>query len=137
MRGYRSGPFCRPEGQGLRTETQCLDRHAVVPWRGARGSPSEKGLPLACRGCKDVPRCGTYTRDNRTHVKSQAGVVRAVQEWLSEAQPGLQIYHTVENFTWQYLTEYGMDYDLVLTTTRNPSWFVVKPLPGQPLQDRS
>ena len=86
---------------------------------------------LACRGCSEVPRCGVYTEVNRNlegrKVSSQHGVVRAVQEWLAESHPYIQVHHTTEGFSRQSLEADGMDYDLVLTKTRNPSWFVVKP----------
>ena len=91
----------------------------------------EQGLPLRCRGCARVPMCGQYTEKSATgdakRAKSQAGVVRAVQEWLAEAQPQLELHHTAENFTIDGLGADGMSFDLVLTKTRNPSWFVVKP----------
>jgi hypothetical protein len=52
--------------------------------------------------------------------------VRAVQEWLAR-HPELEVYHTIENFTRTSLAQDGMDYDLVITNTYNPSWYVFKP----------
>lgn len=89
--------------------------------------------PLGCHGCAGVPRCGKYTElgvqrgKKPGSVHTQAGVVRAVQEWLSEEQPRLRLHHTSENFTRDSLSQDGMDYDLVLTMTRNPSWWIHKP----------
>lgn len=81
---------------------------------------------LDCLGCEDVPLCGPFaTMPGR--ASNQAGVVRAVQEWLVENHPKLRLYHTQENFTRDSLEADGMNYDLVLTKTRNPSWFVFKP----------
>lgn len=88
--------------------------------------------PARCNGCDGVPACGTYTEYGIAHgkpsarVANQAGVVRAVHEWLTKEQPSLRLHHTTENFTRASLAEFGMDYDLVITGTRNPSWFVIK-----------
>ena len=77
--------------------------------------------------------CGKYTEYGVAHGKpesiaaNQAGVVSAVQEWLVEEQADLRVYYTIEDFTRESLLEDGMDYDLVITSTRNPSWCVVKP----------
>ena len=88
-------------------------------------------LPLKCRGCSDIPTCSVYTEISKSSagkpVKNQAGVVRAVQEWLLQAEPHLRLHHTIENFTNASLAADGMSYDLTLTSTRNPSWFIVKP----------
>lgn len=85
-----------------------------------------------CQGCDTVPLCTVYTPFNDklsgTKVKSQWGVVQAVHEWLSESHPELKVYNTQENFTPESLATEGMDYNLVLTKTRNPSWFIYKPL---------
>ena len=96
-------------------------------------SADEDAKPLVCSGCRDVPRCGKYTEYGISRGKpdalatNQAGVVLAVQEWLVEAHPNLQLHYTLEDFTPESLKEDGMDYDLVITNTRNPSWYVVKP----------
>jgi hypothetical protein len=45
-----------------------------------------------------------------------------------ETQPDLRLYHTYENFTKSSLAKDNLDIDLVLTSTYNPSWFVVKPV---------
>ena len=88
--------------------------------------------PLPCRGCADVPACVKYTEYGVRHGKgdrraaNQWGVVRAVQEWLAR-HPELEVYHTIENFTRTSLAQDGMDYDLVITNTYNPSWYVFKP----------
>ena len=89
---------------------------------------------LPCKGCSDIPRCRPYTSHGVAHGKpegkmsaNQEGVVRAVQEWLVQHQPGLRLYHTSENFTRESLAADSFDYDLVLTNSYNPSWFVVKP----------
>ena len=93
-------------------------------------------VALDCLGCSPIPRCGLYTEYGEAHGKhaglvgNQQGVVRAVQEWLQESQPKLRLHHTAEDFTRTSLTHAGMDYDLVITNTRNPSWFVVKPARG-------
>ena len=89
--------------------------------------------PLGCQGCLDVPRCQTYTEYGVAHgkhvgalVADQAGVVRAVHEFLIEQHPEVKLWHTAENFTRESLDVDGMDYDLVITNTRNPSWFFLK-----------
>ena len=87
--------------------------------------------PLSCRGCADVPACVKYTEYGVRHGKgdrraaNQWGVARAVQEWLAR-HPELEVYHTTENFTRTSLAQDGMDYDLVITNTSNPSWYVFK-----------
>lgn len=93
----------------------------------------DKRLPMRCARCSPIPRCGNYTEIGSSkraglRVKSQVGVVQAVQEWLADAQPKLELHHTQEDFTRGSLSAAGIDYDLIITTTRNPSWFVVKPL---------
>lgn len=94
------------------------------------GEPS-----LGCLGCENIPKCVKFTPYGVAEGKSpskrsanQAGVVRAVQEWLVESQPELHLYHTVEDFTQESLAKVGIDYNLAITNTYNPSWFVVKPL---------
>lgn len=84
-----------------------------------------------CRGCQPVPRCLPYTEYGLAHgkprgvpSKSQTEVVRAVQEWV--VQQGHTLHFTSETFTRSSLRADGMNYDLLLTSTRNPSWFVVK-----------
>lgn len=93
------------------------------------GEPS-----LPCIGCENIPPCVKYSDYGVAHGKSatlrsanQAGVVRAVQEWLVESQPSLRLHHTVEDFTEETLAKDGINYDLVITNSYNPSWFVVKP----------
>ena len=88
---------------------------------------------LQCLGCSVVPRCGKYTEYGVARgkpdgaVSNQAGVVSAVQEWLVEEQSELRVYYTAEDFTREGLGSDGFDYDLIITATRNPSWYVVKP----------
>mmetsp|Transcript_30090 Transcript_30090/g.96274 ORF Transcript_30090/g.96274 Transcript_30090/m.96274 type:complete len:311 (+) Transcript_30090:31-963(+) len=105
----------------------------VAQTKGVAGR--DKRLPMRCARCRPIPRCGNYTSTMRgiksqrgRGVKSQVGVVQAVQEWLADAQPTLKLHHTKEDFTRGSLAAAGIDYDLSITTTRNPSWFVVKPL---------
>jgi len=95
------------------------------------GEPS-----LGCLGCEIVPLCPPYTEFGLKHGKraqrvirrgvNQNGVVRAVQEWLVENHPASRLRHTVENFTHKSLAANEMDYNLVITMTRNPSWYIVK-----------
>jgi len=91
----------------------------------------EQALP--CKGCQDIPLCQPYTEFGYAHGKhgeraaNQHGVVRAVQEFLVETHPELELLHTAEDFTRESLAQDGMAYDLVITSTRNPSWFVVIP----------
>ena len=90
---------------------------------------------LSCSGCDNIPHCQKYTEYGVAHGKhprriaaNQNGVVMAVQEWLTEVNdPRLLLHHTIESFTKESLLADGMDYDLVITNTRNPSWFIVKP----------
>ena len=93
----------------------------------------EKNLP--CMGCNAVPKCIEYTefgvahgKPKGTRVANQNGVVKAVQEWMMEVNnQRLRLHQTKENFSRESLAKDGMDYDLVITNTRNPSWFIVKP----------
>ena len=39
----------------------------------------------------------------------------------------LHLYHTYENFTRKSLSKDGLDYNLVITSTYNPSWYFIKP----------
>jgi len=88
---------------------------------------------LPCKGCQDIPRCKPYTEfgislgKGRGGAQNQAGVVRAVQEFLVEKHPELELLHTTEDFTRESLAQDGMDYELVITSTRNPSWFFFIP----------
>ena len=96
----------------------------------------EESLP--CKGCENIPKCLPYTdygvargKSPNSIAKNQNGVVRAVQEWLMEnSNLQLRLYHTDEDFTRESLGANGMDYDLLITSTRNPSWFIVKPVIG-------
>jgi len=90
-----------------------------------------------CVGCEDVPLCGLYTevvdpakiKQNKgsRKVANQRGVVEAVQEFMATNLPTVPLYHTMENFTRESLKEDGLDYDLIITNTRNPSWYLIKP----------
>ena len=94
---------------------------------------------LPCKGCNDIPKCLPCTEYGKLYGKdgtapalaNQHGVVKAVQEWLhSVVEMGndeLELFHTMEDFSRESLLLDGMDYDLVITNTRNPSWFIVKP----------
>merc|ERR1711865_981161 len=90
--------------------------------------------PFLCNNCQSVPRAQAYTEYGIAHGKrgtasasSQAGVVRAVQEWMIESHPELTVQFTQENFTRESLHSSGFDFNLVITNTRNPSWYFVKP----------
>ena len=89
--------------------------------------------PLGCQGCENVPSCQPYTEYGVSHGKpkgaraaNEAGVVQAVHEFLVENHPDVVLHHTLENFTRESLAFDGMDYDLIITNTRNPSWFFFK-----------
>ena len=80
-----------------------------------------------------MPYCLPYAIQSvkgSRRARNQHGVVRAVQEWLTESHPELAVLHTLENFTRESLARDGFDYDLVITSTYNPSWFIFKPLGG-------
>jgi len=89
---------------------------------------------LACKNCDPIPRAVRYTdygvsmnkKSPTSLAMSQAGVVRAVQEWLVESHPDMTVRYTLENFTRHSLSKDGFDYKLVVTNTRNPSWYFVK-----------
>ena len=87
---------------------------------------------LGCQGCENVPSCQPYTEYGRSHGKpkaraaNEAGVVQAVHEFLVEKHLDVVLHHTLENFTRESLAFDGMDYDLIITNTRNPSWFFFK-----------
>lgn len=94
---------------------------------------SEKG-GYPCLGCENVPHCVKYTPYGVAHGKdplkvsqTQHPVVKAVQEWLYHKHPELRLHHTAENFTRASLAADGMDYDLVITHSYNPSWYIFKP----------
>lgn len=86
-----------------------------------------------CQGCSDVPRCVGYTdygikigHKSPTGIAlSQHGVVQSVHEFL-EKHPTTELRHTLENFTQESLSADGLDYDLIITNTYNPSWYFVK-----------
>ncbi len=86
-----------------------------------------------CNGCRTIPRCQNYTEYGIRQGKppgiasDQAGVVRAVHEYLAENHPMLRLRHTSETFTRESLYRHGFSYDLLITSTRNPSWFIIKP----------
>mmetsp|Transcript_4386 Transcript_4386/g.8436 ORF Transcript_4386/g.8436 Transcript_4386/m.8436 type:complete len:283 (+) Transcript_4386:381-1229(+) len=89
---------------------------------------------LVCNGCDNVPTCQNYTEFGMANgkgsgmVKNQNGVVKAVQEWIvTNNDSRITLHHTLEDFTRESLLSSGMDYDLIITSTRNPSWYVVKP----------
>lgn len=91
--------------------------------------------PLDCKGCDNIPRARTYTEWGEKHGKKAGGtaanmnkVVKAVQEWVSENHPDVVLHHTMETFTRETLAADGLDYDLVITNTFNPSWYFVKDL---------
>lgn len=90
---------------------------------------------LKCKGCNKIPKCRPNTPFGVANGKRKSGlsanqndVVRAVQEWLVESQPNLQLYHTDEHYTKDSLAADGMDINLVMTHSYNPSWYIVKPL---------
>eukprot|EP00662_Eupelagonemidae_sp_cell21_P052294 gene52294-24342_t len=58
---------------------------------------------------------------------NQHGIVRAVHEWLAAQRGAPALRHTEEDFTRASLAADGLDYSLVITTNRNPSWFLFKP----------
>ncbi len=96
---------------------------------------SEKRLAgqQRCRGCSPVPRCSMHTKH-----EVQSGMppgsatshdvrVRAVQGWATEQGGGaLALHATSENFTRESLASDGIGYDMAITSTRVPSWFLVK-----------
>jgi hypothetical protein len=93
------------------------------------GEPS-----LTCKGCSTTPQCTDYTEFGiatgkpKGRASNQIGVVKAVQEWLvAQNDSRLTVHHTLEDFTRESLQHDGMEYDLIITGTRNPSWFLVKP----------
>jgi hypothetical protein len=87
---------------------------------------------LECRGCEVVPRSVPYTEYGIERGKgsglaqTQTGVVRAVQEWLVSVKSSPRVHYTNESFTRDSLEIDKFDYDLVITSTRNPSWYVIK-----------
>ena len=88
-----------------------------------------------CHGCFPVPRCGKYTdygiwagKKRQGIGKSQQGVVRAVQEWVVKQDAHLTLHYTKEDFSPSTLKADGMSFEQVITHTRNPSWFVIKPI---------
>jgi len=102
-----------------------LAGHDYCNW----GEPARK-----CLGCEDIPKCQPYTEFGVQHGKkkgviarNQDGVVSAIQQWLVDEHPELRLYHTIEDFSQESLMKDDMAYDLVITNTRNPSWFVIKP----------
>jgi len=78
----------------------------------------ENSLP--CKGCENVPKCQPSTELGVS--SSGKDIVKAVQEWLMEKNDDrLTLYHIDEDFTNDSLSG-------EITNTRNPSWFIVKPL---------
>lgn len=91
----------------------------------------QKGLK--CKGCDNVPRARPYTENGIRHGKPANGVakdmqkvVSAVQEWVDDNHPEVRLHHTMENFTRESLAADGLDYELVITNTYNPSWYFIK-----------
>lgn len=88
---------------------------------------------LKCNGCDSVPQCREYTsygldKGKKGRAANQHGVVMAVHEWLNACDDKrLKVQHTKEDFTRESLGEDGMDYDIIITNTRNPSWYIIKP----------
>jgi len=89
---------------------------------------------LECKGCNDIPKCQPYSaygvkrgKPRYGRAANQNGVVKAVQEYLVETHPELELLHTVEDFTRESLAQDGLDYDLVITMSRNPSWYFFIP----------
>jgi hypothetical protein len=89
--------------------------------------------PLKCKGCEDIPKARPYTQFGIDHGKKKGGtaadmdkVTRAVQEWVVEEHPEVHLHHTMENFTRESLAADGLNFDLVITNTYNPSWYFVK-----------
>jgi hypothetical protein len=79
----------------------------------------------------EVPKCVPYTEYGVRYGKpagviarNQEGVVQAVQEFMVE-HPELELHHTKEDFSRESLAKDGMDYDIVITHTFNPSWYFV------------
>lgn len=97
------------------------------------GEPS-----LLCSGCSFVPKCLPYTEYGFANGKTnsplgaaanQNEVVKAVQEWtVEEKDPRLTLRYTREDFTRESLAHDNMDYDLIITNTRTPSWYIMKPV---------
>lgn len=87
---------------------------------------------MGCRGCEVVPRSVPYTEYGIKRGKgsglaqTQTGVVRAVQEWLVSMKSPPPVHFTNESFSKDSLEIDKFDYDLVITSTRNPSWYVIK-----------
>ena len=105
--------------------------------------------------CVEYTKYGVELNYRKPHTRSENmnKVVMAVQEWmieenqkqkhqqkinmmnykgenklsLSSSIKPLHLYHTYENFTRKSLSKDGLDYDLVITTTYNPSWYFIKP----------
>ncbi|CAJ1935749.1 unnamed protein product [Cylindrotheca closterium] len=92
---------------------------------------------LVCSGCSVVPKCLPYTEYGIARGKkngplgtaaNENDVVRAVQEWMAEMNdPRLTLRYTREDFTRESLAQDDMDYELVITNTRTPSWYILKP----------
>jgi hypothetical protein len=83
------------------------------------------------------PQCSVYTgvrtggggiKTRGAPVADMYGVVEAVLEWVRNSHPGLIVHFTRENFTRESLAAYGLEYENILTKTRNPSWWVEKPM---------
>jgi len=86
--------------------------------------------PAGAGGFATVPDfrpCFHYAEPG-AEVVEQSGVVRAVLEWLEEETSGMELRVTAENFTRTSLEEVGIDYDAIIAETRNPSWYLFKPL---------
>ncbi|KAI8462513.1 MAG: hypothetical protein J3K34DRAFT_447751 [Monoraphidium minutum] len=114
---------------GLHTyDTVLKEMH--VYWRKVRPGGVMAGHDYCSYNKTISERCGVYTEltsRRGTPVASQDEVVRAANDWL-QFHPSLRMHTTKESFTRESLQTQGYDYDLVLTKTRNPSWFVYKPM---------
>ncbi|KAI8114367.1 hypothetical protein M9434_002492 [Picochlorum sp. BPE23] len=114
---------------GLHTYDNLL-RELHVYWKMLKPGGVIAGHDYCSNQTNDAPVCGLYTEFKGTkHNKpsqDQSEVVKAVQNWSSR-YPNMQIHITTENFTAESLDRLGFNYSLVITSTRNPSWYYIKP----------
>lgn len=100
------------------------------------------------KGRPNIRPCGPYTdyaaknptasgklRKEGGEARDQIGVVQALLEWINEEHPELELRFTSENFTRETLARDNINYDDIITSTRNPSWYFFKPSgdPEKPL----